>query len=600
MELNVSNGYVVYRRGGVSKSTYWKGVHHRAVEDVEKFRSFYSREHPIEKYKKAGGRLVQLGLQEQKKEMSLINQTLGLAAVESSTEVVEFIRKFNEVLMGERQFKAALMRIQSALTHEKQHPSFGAPTVATWFVGDLVHAAEIEIKKFQLRTKNMIDMEEINEELEKMIDDIMENAIKNMLKKVQTPNKNNDLYVAFSGDRGEWSDLLEHLPKFSQDFKEMIRPRYNLDELKITLQKQVLGIGEITQKMIREILFNSGNDRNAFITGSGELNTKRQRGLSGFVQEFVVTMLGELGAASKKFDGIHWVLPTHKTKIDTVRLYNTGKPKNIQKSSIEFQVEEFSDFVANIRDELNKSLSKANSLNQAAQEMEKYYDDNLSKLEDLFIVYGSTKSRTLAKGFDNPSYGGFSGGGARKLQDAVSILTKGGMDKDVVQKMVNSAYNVSNEAILSHERMEIEEDFKTALMSNIAQLLFDDWVSIGYDEKQKAGAKAIHSLQLEGLEVPLSVFLIAIGKAMLEAAESLDSANQRASGLAKINIRLMNKTLYGAPDYIIDVSKTDQPRKVILEKWEEQRKVARKESTFTVQFLIKFKTIVADWIKRLA
>jgi hypothetical protein len=45
-------------------------------------------------------------------------------------------------------------------------------------------------------------------------------------------------------------------------------------------------------------------------------------------------------------------------------------------------------------------------------------------------------------------------------------------------------------------------------MSAVAELLFDDWSTLG---EVRGGARAIHVLQLEGLQIPSSVFFIAAG-----------------------------------------------------------------------------------------
>jgi hypothetical protein len=49
--------------------------------------------------------------------------------------------------------------------------------------------------------------------------------------------------------------------------------------------------------------------------------------------------------------------------------------------------------------------------------MKDFYEQYLSKLDNSFIVYGSTKSYSLSE-----SFRGFHGGGKRNLSDAVSII----------------------------------------------------------------------------------------------------------------------------------------------------------------------------------
>ena len=205
-------------------------------------------------------------------------------------------------------------------------------------------------------------------------------------------------------------------------------------------------------------------------------------------------------------------------KTDTVTVFSFSQQIDVGK-------------IANtIADQLNEVMKDSASLNDAAEIMKRFYNDHLSNLDNSFIVYGSTKSYSLSD-----SFRGFHGGGERNLSDAVAIIQQAGIgNSDAVDNYIKAAYNTGSGAIFSDKRFEIQEDLKIALMSAVAELLFDDWISIG--EGPSGGAKAIHVLQLEGLQIPLSVFLTAAGKAMISAASDMEKIIKRCYNLNCIKL----------------------------------------------------------------
>jgi hypothetical protein len=238
-----------------------------------------------------------------------------------------------------------------------------------------------------------------------------------------------------------------------------------------------------------------------------------------------------------------------------------------------------------VLEELNQQLAESTSLVNAVKRMEEFYNNNLSKLDDSFIVYGSTKSYTLSE-----SFSGFHKGGEQSLENAAYYLEQAEMgDKEKVEGLIHAAYNTADGAILSDKKVFYREQLKSNLMSAIAELLFDDWVTLG---EYKGGATAIHVLQLEGLELPLSVLLVAVGKAMANTAEDMER-------LVKIKVTLPESVIEDYKNNPIQVPAGLSGRDVqnfILDKWNEQAKLARQQSSFRVTFLTNFKSIIKEWI----
>jgi hypothetical protein len=63
-------------------------------------------------------------------------------------DIIEFIRNFNEVLMGKKQFEKAIYRLEDALTEPKQKVASRAPTIASWFTSYLGTALGKNINNF--------------------------------------------------------------------------------------------------------------------------------------------------------------------------------------------------------------------------------------------------------------------------------------------------------------------------------------------------------------------------------------------------------------------------------------------------------------------
>ena len=118
-------------------------------------------------------------------------------------------------------------------------------------------------------------------------------------------------------------------------------------------------------------------------------------------------------------------------------------------------------------------------------------------------------------------------------------------------------------------------------MSAVAELLFDDWSTLG---EVRGGARAIHVLQLEGLQIPSSVFFIAAGQAMIDASADMDR-------LVRISVKLPGAIKYPEPIKTVGGHMSE-----IVAKWNEQASEAAAQSSFSLTFLTNFKTLITQWI----
>lgn len=556
MQLSMSNGYVIYQRGIEARRGYWQRLYEAGVAEANSLPSLY-KDSTTSKYEVAGSRLFNLGKKEQQKEILLIKKVLGDDTVSNSTDIKEFIKLFNHVMIGKVQFENALFRLDVALSKESQGKEFRAPTIASYFTSYLATALTANINDWlkgrgkELATKDFLEWD-MN--LNQLVDQSIKDAFEDML--TIDKEKAKEIY----GSSESWEEVLsavKEIEGFDSDFKKMVKSKIDFNRLSGLLKDEKVNLKNKKNNNISTLIktkdyLNLGSD-------------KKSRGIGGSVQETLMQIMEQMGlVAQSAVSKSGKTMSSEIMKTDTIALYSFDKTINTE------------EIVKGVVDGLDKAMEPSKNLAESVEIMKKYNEQHLSKLNESFIVYGSTKSYSMSDSFRE-----FGGGGERKLEAAAGVINQAGVaSPDVVSRYINAAYSTIPDAILEG-RTEIKEELKVALMSSMAELLFDDWTTIG---EQKVGAQAIHVLQLEGVEIPLSVFLMATGAAMRETASNMES-------LAKIIISVPKEILYKDT---INV-KGDQ-LSIVTEKWNEQLKAAKSQSTFEVKFLSNFKTMIKKWI----
>lgn len=555
MALSLKDGYVVYTRGEDSNQEYWRRKHYQAIAGANSIAGFYSGELTT-KYKVAGSSLLSLAASERSKEISLI-RAAGFD-VDDTEDVKIFIERFNEVLMGKEQFNNARTRLNSALSSKSQTKEFRAPTIASWFTSYLGTALNTNINAFIGKSKDALlsqDFSSWNAELDNIVNKSIKQAFKKMLTEV-TSTKNKELY----GDSEQWRQIYEvsqQIDHFNDFFVEMIRSKIDFSRIRGIFENKAVNIQKKSHRGIRKVIDSA--------EGLNLKSESKSRSIGGSVEEFLMSILNSMGTGfSNASSAGGRVFSSETMKADNVALF-----------SYEATIDS-TQMAQNLVDLLNQELYDASSLNNAAEIMNSFYDKYLSQLDNSFIIYGSTKSYSMGE-----SFRGFSSGVTRKLSEAQAVLAQAGVgSSSSIEEYINVAYNTGTGAYFSNKRAEVEENLKTGLMAAAAHLLFDDWVSIG--EAQKGGASAIHVLQLEGLNLPLSVFLEATGRAMVEATSDIET-------MVKVSVKLPGSITYPEP---MKVGSKNE----VLAAWEEQAAQAKSESTFSMRFLMNFKTIISQWI----
>lgn len=574
MNLNISNGYVVYERGEYSKSPIWRSVHRQAIRDAFPMQNLYSKE--INKFQAAGDRLISIGNREREKELALIREALG-EDFSYTEDIRDFIKNFNTMLVGKKQFEDTIERLNAALQEGSQKKEFRAPVISSWFSSALGTALNQRINKFISTHQEELlqqDYSAWDAQFNSIIDKAIDDAWKKLMTKLRQES-GKELY----GKEETWKQIYEmsqQLPNFPSSFREMIRSKIDFNQIKRIFQNEAVDIKKKTRRGIRKVI----DSQEGLNLRSG----RKSRAIGGSVQEFVdniATLLGDAAKkATQKGSTGATVFKQEKMVIDNVTVFSFEEEINVGKGA------------QAIVDSLNEAMNPSASLKQSVDIMNQYWNEHLSKLDKTFVVYGSTKAYTLSDSFSR-----FHAGGSRDLEYAKQILAQAGFDQKKVNKFVNMAYNTGSgpDGIIDEEtgagdgaiffghKDDISEQLKISLASAVANILFDDWVSIG---EQSSGAQAIHVLQLDALQLPLSVFLIAAGEALKQAAI------KRFNQLISIKLTLPAEILYPEP---IAVEKGSMSE--MIGYWNEQAEVAKNQSNFSLDFLKNFKQMLTEWIE---
>lgn len=569
---SASAGYVVYKRKSASPA--WETVRSRAEAEARSnlLTSLGSIESNfMSKAESIGKKLISLGNQEEKKEKNLIKKVLGKSDADLK-DVKVFVEKFNEMLLGQKQFLLAKKRLDTAikLGKDKKRKDM-APTVASFFVSYLEKAISDNLNKFI----NTITLDEITKwnknRLKQIIDHIIDISIDKAVEKML----NAENIVGKEAYHGEWKELLQVYQTFSslsESFKQMIRSKLNLDSIinilkkeenrsSIKKNKQKKKGGKSVRQLVKQSMKTSDNSLKA-------------RSIGGNVEEYIMQLIKlkdmsvDIGEGKTLVKG-GAVLSTEKSKTDSVTIFNLNKQLNIDTQKLaEAFVEE---------------TSSSTSLLDMSNKIDTFYKNHLEHLDDVTLIYDSTKSYSMSDSF---SKSGFHGGGERRLIDAPKILSQLKFTQKKTRGFINAIFNSIDGAIFDSKQEDLIQAFKEQITGALAFLLFDDWSTIGNKKNQP---NAIHVFSLEGIEVPLSVLLKAVGKAIKQSS-------QETQKMFNVSVKLPNQVIW--KDEPINEGKLGKKIKTedVMEEWERQKKEAQEKSTFSITFLRNFKTFIYNYI----
>lgn len=560
-------GYVVYDDTRRSNSVAWESARLAQKEKIESWYATLNVRPSAQQYVDVGQYLINLGEMERQKEIALMKSVLGEGFSTPENEKM-LIEQFNQVIIGKDQYEDALHRIEIALSKNGKGL---APTISSLFTSKLntIFGRKInELIKKELKDADTDEKIEASlDRMEKNIVEVFNNSVDKAWEetlKYQNTSKTDDEYGSLKGYEDLYN-LYKSNEAFQKIFKESIGKTFSIDKVK-----------EIISKNREKIKSNQKNNKR--MTGwswaNKALSLKSRIGsVGGSINETVNMIRDSVSDLVIGANGSRTArqVVSNKLKTDNIIIFQT-------EATIDEQA------LDEILAEMSQDMDATKNLIEAHREMKKYWDKHLSKLNEGFIIFKSGK----AYGLNNISkYGGFKGTEKFSLSNLKELPKSPKLSDNIdINKFVMVIANTIPGAVLADSYENIREWLYIYVTESITSLMFDDWEQIGtIAEGQRTNA--IHVLTLNDINIPLSVFLISAGQALIEA---VDKTN-KTTDFIRLTVH-KSKILYPNEDSY--EYENDKP--MVGRAWNTQRDDALQNYSITVNFYKNFNEAILEKI----
>lgn len=548
-EFRMENDYVFYSRltDDAALASLWRTIHKTASAEFEKNVTFFNQ---VDSTTIANSIIAQ-GKAEQEKERRFLYEYFGISMNQISIkEYPSYINTLNSVIGLKDDYENLLKLInQGRLSKKgkvKDNSKDRAYSAMAYFDGYLTKALRARIESY-FKTNKAIKLIESDSreywtsEMRDLIDLAIEDAIINL---------SNQVDIVDGQQVQVWKKAINLLQLSKKQFNQLksdIFQRYNLDN--VINQLWIWEKGRTNLKSTRGL---STKIKQSY--GMGEI---KYRSVNGLLEEYIDPLAGNYELSEKGITRSRSVMKSNIAKTDSVSIFSMDMSTN------------------NLTEILNEELLSSNSLIDASQIMTNFVESYMSKLKNSFIIFESSKAYSLGK-----SFRGFHSGGKKLLEDLPSYLDAMGMNIEG-ENLVRTLYNTIPGAIGENKQQEVKDNLSLALSEVMANFMFDDWTNIGVTTNN-----AIHIFSLDEVKIPLSYLLIAVGNAMLNTISDPTS-------YFKVSFSVPNQIKYPEKIQDFDVNVG------MIGYWDEQRQIARKNSSFSIRFLSNFKTLIKDLINEL-
>lgn len=569
-----SNGYVVYNRR--SNNSRLEKTRQEQENLIRNYYSTFQSAPTLDQYREVGKFLIELGQSEEKKEKELIESVLGIE-VKDTDSVKKFIKNFNKVLVGTKQYEDALNRIGIAL--QEGEKAGLAPSISSLYVSKLNKILGRKVNDFiHKELKNVKTDEDLDKSIERMEEGIIgifeesfDEAIEELLS-YQNKNKTPDRFGTGSGYQ-ELLNLFKSNEIFQQIYKTKIRKSFSDESIK-----------NIIRQNVNAIKANKRMYGHTWVKRALSFTDERTGQIGGSLNEIVNMLRSSMGDGKIDQNGYHRdarTIESNKVGTDNIVVFQLKAELNEEIINQELT-------------ELSKKLDGTENMAQAHKELMEYWNNHLSKIKEGFVVFQSAKAYRLTniekfKGFTN----------TQVSLNRLYTLPRYGSFKDIdINKLVKVVANTLDGAILSQEYGHIREWLFMYISESIAYLLFDDWEKIG-DEYSNNSANSIHALLLDDVNVPMSIFLKGAGQSLIEIADELSDYSNFINIIVHKSEILFPTTysyyLDTHKDIWIDNPSKDDKRRERRPKipsmpmaWNKQRNDTLQNYTITVKFYKNF------------
>ena len=583
LDFSPKNGYVMYKRAP-KKTSFWYQIWKSGTQELNSMLS--SAKVSPQDYSSVGDQLISLANAELNKEVSVIQKALKIdldikRILEDDAQFKEFIALINQLIMGKKQFEAAVKRVKNAIKRagESWAP---APNISSLFLRQFIDDicrtfADIIISNAkgheeEFYTGNFTSIESLlKDAYRKQFSETFKNIIN------QSSNFGKD---SFFGKQEDYEEFLQYL----EDLQER---REEMDEVFDRLYKripfdQIFNVLKNSSDKIAKNL-KSGNKNASSLgltTPMKEASFAKSSTTGGTAAEIIVNILSNINISKDILTG-------------KSSSYGFNPDSEIMKIDqgiiVSFSVDNIEKELKGSFEELNKKTFK--DLNDAAEKISNFTEDVLSKIDDGFIIYSNQKMYSLADAIKGDKdakikgrrgFTGFSGGSSRKISSLREISDKVG-NGDQIEKLITLAKSAMSGAYLFGSQPQITEAISLQLANFFAYLFFDDWVSFAHENSI---GNVVHVFNLEGINLPLSYLLRELG-------EALQAAGHNTSSILKATVSYGQGVLF---DKGVQFEGYHPTEEVLIATWNRQRDVADAETTFKIHFMGGFKELFSSWV----
>lgn len=524
--FSMKDNYVFYERlndDNTSQSHIWKKIYTTAMSEFSDGLTFFNVVNP----NIIGNSLISQGYIEQKKELNFLEQAFGIQNNKIHiSEYTRYIKQINDIIRNIDEYK----RVSNLLKSDKAKKTTSKENLQSiLFAIDKSFYSYFyqDLTNFFNRNNDIIYLNNITAftiKIEEIASRAIEKSIKNLnIDKLEVKNDNVKI----------WLDVLRLLQKSEKHFQKLnstLFQRYDLDSILSNLYKwnkdrkknNIKGVAGLS----KQIKINS------------EIKAKEFNNIDKIIKQVGNFLSGNYSLTES---GTKKIGKT-ETNIQNIQLFSVAG-----RIGLDGILEQYS----------NEILSE-NSLEDIALKIENF-TNKISSFRDIFVIYEAV-DLDIDKGLT----------GSYSLSMLPSFLDRIGTKIDG-NKLVSVLYNTIPGAIGADRIGEIKENISLAMSEAIAGYLFQDWESIG-----NSTSNNIHIFNLDGIKIPLSYLLIAIGQTILDISSNPTS-------YFDVDFNLPNGILY--PETINPFNHS-----IGMEGyWDEQRQVAIGDSTFSIRFLEGFK-----------